>query len=418
MPDTNIKVKLPQLPPLIGEAEQDDQLYIWDKSAGKLCKADISQLPFGTGGGNGGLPILPATFTVTTTSPSYSTAGGASIVSDTRLIDATGYTVRTTQLNNAAFRASEIAYDAVNGKFTIPNFVLLPNEMFIIDAPGKASNGSSAGGSYDDLIKRITLLEQIAAPMMPSVFGARGGMLLWRKPANEIPAGWQEVIDYRGRTVIGNDPNDLDFSGVGTKTGGSKDKFIELKHIPNGLNIWVNKTKGKDPYIAPPWLIPNGRGATTSDPNHPANPNTTDVLTTLPFGSGLNYNASLPVQQYPLNTPRIYPEKFQTLDPYRIVMFIEFVGIGNVTTPIVPPAPLVLGSVVKDGVDITINWAYTVPVILQYSYDQIAWVNRGGTRTSSPLLQYSTSFTNFVTVYFRLINPANNQTSNVISIAN
>lgn len=309
MADIHVKVKMPQLPKLVGVAEQDDQLFVWDTSAGKLCKADVSQLPFGTGGGNGGLPILPATFTVTTQTVGYSTVGGASIVSDTRLIGATGYTIRTTQLNNAAFRFDEVQYDAVNGKFTIPNFVLLLDELIIVDAPGKPS-GTTQGGSYDALLARITLLEQIAAPMIPSVFGARGGMLLWRKPANEIPAGWQEVIDYRGKTVIGQDPSDADFTGIGTKTGGSKTVTLTPGNMnPDGMQVNLGFVyPGYKTYSQPGfsgsvpnsvhYLIDNNATPNSGEANRLVYKNTNSVV--------------VPVT---------------IINPYRIVQFIEFVGV-------------------------------------------------------------------------------------------
>lgn len=64
---------------------------------------------------------------------------------------------------------------------------------------------------------RLTTLEQKTAPII------NGGIVLpWFKPFNEIPAGWKECTDLRGKTIVGLDPNDNDFSTLkgdfGTKT--------------------------------------------------------------------------------------------------------------------------------------------------------------------------------------------------------
>ena len=51
-----------------------------------------------------------------------------------------------------------------------------------------------------DLVTRLENLEKKA-----TVFQAGGGMVFWNKPAAEIPDGWQEVVNWRGRIPIGLD---------------------------------------------------------------------------------------------------------------------------------------------------------------------------------------------------------------------
>lgn len=78
------------------------------------------------------------------------------------------------------------------------------------------------------LTNRVTTLEKYSAPFA----SANGAMVLWRKPANEIPAGWQEVVDWRGRLAVGQDPNDVDLNGVPGTAVGSKKKTLVAANIP------------------------------------------------------------------------------------------------------------------------------------------------------------------------------------------
>lgn len=65
------------------------------------------------------------------------------------------------------------------------------------------------------LANRVATLEKYAAPFAVS----GGGMVLWRKPANEIPNGWREVADWRGRLPMGWNPDDEAFSTMGQNIG-------------------------------------------------------------------------------------------------------------------------------------------------------------------------------------------------------
>lgn len=61
---------------------------------------------------------------------------------------------------------------------------------------------------------RITELEKKNA-----VFQSGGSMVLWRKPANLIPPGWHEVVEWRKRMPFGWDPEEPAFSVLGTAGG-------------------------------------------------------------------------------------------------------------------------------------------------------------------------------------------------------
>jgi hypothetical protein len=69
----------------------------------------------------------------------------------------------------------------------------------------------------EGLIKRIERLELLSAPLISG-----GSMMFWNKPFIQIPAGWREVENWRGRMPIGVNPDDLEFSGDPGKLGGSK----------------------------------------------------------------------------------------------------------------------------------------------------------------------------------------------------
>jgi hypothetical protein len=118
------------------------------------------------------------------------------------------------------------AWADITGK---PNFVIDPA---VAPAPS--------------LIDRILKLEE-----QNKIFQAGGGMVLWNKPANLIPTNWREVADWKGRIPVGVDdrlngigqlenpefaplpptnPNDLKTPG---RVGGSKTHKLTQAELPN-----------------------------------------------------------------------------------------------------------------------------------------------------------------------------------------
>jgi hypothetical protein len=140
------------------------------------------------------------------------------------------------------------------------------------------------------VLQRIERLERIASPFLN-----RGGMVLWKQPAILIPAGWQEVTDWRGRLPLGYDPNDPDFNEVG-KTGGNKTHTLQRTHLPY-VSIPVKGWRGNSYTGNPTAEYINGSGG--NNPLYKQN-GATD-----PLGDGT------PVDH---------------MNPFRIVIFIEYVG--------------------------------------------------------------------------------------------
>jgi len=127
-----------------------------------------------------------------------------------------------------------------------------------------------------------------------AVFQADGAMVLWNKPAADIPTGWQEVLDWRGRMPIGWKPNEVEFDTVG-KVGGQKMKTLTEAELP------------KISPVPPTSFLKGGSyggsgGITRGD--YPTGPYSAGELIK-PFGGD---------------------QPFSIMNPYRVVMFIEYVG--------------------------------------------------------------------------------------------
>jgi hypothetical protein len=137
-----------------------------------------------------------------------------------------------------------------------------------------------------DLVSRLEVLERKNA-----VFQAGGGMVLWNKPANQIPAGWQEVADWRGRMPVGFDSSQYEFNTVG-KVGGAKSKTLSVSEMPSHTHTYTSSYRD------------NG-----------------DVGIGLEVGpTELSYNQSGGINYTGGN------QSFPILNPYRVVLFIEFIG--------------------------------------------------------------------------------------------
>lgn len=140
--------------------------------------------------------------------------------------------------------------------------------------------------SLYDLSLRVTTLEKKTAPI------GIGAVILWNRPANEIPAGWVEVTEMQGKMPIGLDLTDGTFATLGA-SGGGKTITIGVNNLPSFSipgyrfqeihNTWQN---GGSP-----------------SPNDGTGRNEAQTL---------NFDGS--------------NQAINILNPYRVVMFIKYVG--------------------------------------------------------------------------------------------
>ena len=128
-----------------------------------------------------------------------------------------------------------------------------------------------------------------------SVFQSNGAMLFWNKPANTIPQGWQEVVDWRGRFPVGMDVEQPEFSTLG-KEQGEKYHKLTLTEIPPHKHSINLPTGGADSDGGNDYV------------KNPSNSNPTNYQT----GDMISSNSEA--------------QPHNNLPPYRTVLFIEYVG--------------------------------------------------------------------------------------------
>lgn len=136
------------------------------------------------------------------------------------------------------------------------------------------------------ILERITTLEKKNA-----VFQEGGGMVLWNKPAAQIPTGWAEVVDWRGRMPIGWNPSDGDFDTVG-ETGGAKTKQLSIEEMPSHSHSYTAS-----------WEDDGNPGTGLETGSTELHTNSTGGINST--GGG---------------------QAFNIMNPYRVVLFIEYVG--------------------------------------------------------------------------------------------
>lgn len=153
--------------------------------------------------------------------------------------------------------------------------------------------------SITDLVTRVIEIEKKNA-----VFQANGAMVFWNKPANQIPSGWQEVVNWRGRVPVGFDSGQTEFNTLG-KTGGAKSKALSVSEIPAHRHKFSDDTTGP----TNPLRVNNDIHPVTTNPPNAKISGSSD-------GGGRIYNTSATGGG----------TSFSLMNPYRVVMFIEYIG--------------------------------------------------------------------------------------------
>lgn len=165
--------------------------------------------------------------------------------------------------------------------------------------------------NYSTIAQRLTQLE-----LKASVFQAGGGMVLWNKPAGLIPVGWAEVVDWRGRFPVGMDITvdglgnfvnpefaPLSIGGDGAVPGredGSKTHEITMEQMPKHRHKIGDQS--------------GSTGGGTIDPSFIAKEIEVN-------------NFGVPYTDYQGGKIDGSTEPINILNPYRTVLFIEYVGI-------------------------------------------------------------------------------------------
>lgn len=136
------------------------------------------------------------------------------------------------------------------------------------------------------MMARLEVLEKKSA-----VFQAGGGMVFWNKPAADIPTGWQEVVDWRGRMPVGFDASQPEFNTIG-KMDGSKSKTLSITEMPEHDHDTQTPIDGGGVVD-----MQSSVGSANSDERYVQGPKTGKT------GGG---------------------QTFSILNPYRTVLFIEY----------------------------------------------------------------------------------------------
>ena len=211
----------------------------------------------------------------------------------------------TDALNKAICPAPNFSKTLViSGAFKSGQKVRLINEASRI-----VVSGIYETNDVPNLLQRLTSLESVIGTMnkiiTPIVNG--GTPLLWMRPANEIPEGYEEVTEFRGKSLIGFDPTDTDFNVIFGSVG-SKSFNIQKQNLPaEGIrykdSYYIensNVGSGIDGKIQ---LGSNYLGSGKSDTDNNALFYRNAVTDNLGDGTAIN-----------------------KLDPSRIVMFIKYTG--------------------------------------------------------------------------------------------
>lgn len=139
-----------------------------------------------------------------------------------------------------------------------------------------------------------------------SVFQANGAMLFWNKPANTIPEGWQEVVDWRGRFPVGMNVDEPEFVTLG-KEGGEKRHKLTIDELPkHKFKIASPSTQSSYPSL--------NSGNSLATINNKGNDGNY-VL------GGVNDEPTVGLSSQVGND-----QEHNNLPPYKTVLFIEYVG--------------------------------------------------------------------------------------------
>lgn len=224
------------------------------------------------------LPIPP--FKIRNTDPQYAEEVNADsftdvVITDERLFDRSDYVVMATEVGE--FRDSMLEYDPILGNVRIKNWNLTNGNHVTIFPTWTNEVSDAFEADLTEIKKKL------------AIFAPGSAIFMWRRPANEIPLGFSEVTDFRGKFIVGYHPTEVEFNQIG-KTGGAKDKILSVAELPP-INFQ--------------YTAPGPYGSHPGGSSGYNRPNLTQEKVTNTIGNG---------------------QKFSLLNPYRTVNFIEYTG--------------------------------------------------------------------------------------------
>jgi len=152
----------------------------------------------------------------------------------------------------------------------------------------ETKNLEAAIGSKSDQTALDALIVRVAALEARPSNIPLGLIAIWGRPLDEIPAGWEEYVNLRGRMPIGLNPDDPDFANLGNP-GGNKTRTLSIPELP-AISFKYQKAKP-------------GRGYRTATDDNPLS--LLEEANTNTIGEG---------------------RAFDIMNPHRIVHFIKYVG--------------------------------------------------------------------------------------------
>lgn len=155
-----------------------------------------------------------------------------------------------------------------------------------------------------NLNERLDLVEKKLAIFQPG-----GAVFPWFKPIADIPAGFQEVVDIRGRMIIGYDPTQTEFNLIGKKDG-AKTRSLTIANLAKHDHFgFVDESADVGQVItgANSPIKEGFNGGSDGNQNYRirGSNNAATVGKTSEKGNG---------------------EAFSLLNPYAIAAYIEFIG--------------------------------------------------------------------------------------------
>jgi len=170
--------------------------------------------------------------------------------------------------------------------------------------------------ALSQLASRTKYLYDLVNSLMAPFLGTEGnngkGWVLFNDIVANIPAGWAEVTEMRGRTAFGQLTGDPAFGSIGN-TGGGKTKTLTVPNLPAHSFFVANSTDAdaQNPVTSLNTVARKSANTTTEESNN------FDVLL-----AGVNGQANVGQTNTIGNGTA-----FDVMNPYRVVTYIKWIGL-------------------------------------------------------------------------------------------